>query len=152
MRGLGVGVIQLALVLAMILQARHEAPSLPRAWAKISWKEPAPRPPQRYVQFFLEVDCPADGGVRLRVEGSRLVCAADPASRHGRVFRFGPGRPLVLRPALTLYLPHGVEVADNTELWAEIALPERGRPRPIRLAIKDGHRFTPWPQNPEDRL
>jgi hypothetical protein len=145
MKGLLVGSFQLSLVLGMFLLARHEAPSLPRAWAKIAWNGPAPRPPQRYVSFFLEVDCPADGGVRLRVEGSSLFCAADSSAPHGRTFRLGPGRIPVLRPALILYLPRAVEVGDNTELWAEVSLPDRGRPRPIRLARKDDRRFTPWP-------
>ena len=84
--------------------------------------------------------------MRLSVENGRLVAKPDPA-----------GYTLLQQPAgrikdwsigpVAYFIPEGVP--DPTvrkpgeELWAEVTVPTRGLPRPIRLAIKKDGRLEP---------
>jgi hypothetical protein len=51
-----------------------------------------------------------------------------------------------MEPVLFFLPEHAMDPwsqAKGGELWAEVTLPRKGPPRPIRLAIKRGDTFTP---------
>jgi hypothetical protein len=53
---------------------------------------------------------------------------------------------LLASPVLFFLPEHAsdpIRESRNGELWAEVSVPKNGPPRPIRLAIKRGDKFTP---------
>ena len=60
-----------------------------------------------------------------------------------------PDQPeqVVLQEPVLFFLPEHAEnpwtQAKNAEIWAEVSVPKKGPPRPIRLAVKRGDSFTP---------
>jgi uncharacterized membrane-anchored protein len=51
-----------------------------------------------------------------------------------------------MQPVLYFLPEHAenpMQMARGGELWAEVTVPKKGPPRPIRLAVKKGKSFTP---------
>jgi hypothetical protein len=88
------------------------------------------------------------GQARLEVTNGELNAVPDP---HGSVaygYILSPGGPeAVLNERIAFFLPE--HAADPTrrqagkELWAEVTVPRKGPPRPLRLAYKENGELTP---------
>jgi hypothetical protein len=113
------------------------------------------------VTLFLRVHAPdfvpgiyyAYKGAKLDVENNELVAhrsnEATGLALVGLPREAGPKRDFaVLYPPVTFFLPENAEqlraqpgTAD--EIWAEVAVPKKGPPRPIQLALKRGTQWIP---------
>lgn len=169
-KGLLLAALQVVIVASLGAKLAWDRHRLPRAWAKAATYDPNLPIRGRYMALQLEVLCesvaePRDvpPGVRpsealisgytlgtLRAKNGRLE--SDCGSTTGGLSMFRrqrPGQPATtnLREPVLFFLPeHATDPwkqAKGGELWAEVTLPKSGPPRPIRLAIKNGDRFTP---------
>jgi hypothetical protein len=104
--------------------------------------------PQQKVRYVQVWDSKA---VRLELHDRQLFAVEDPNSTTlARFFRDADGKSHVtLEEPVDFYVPeHAANLPGwqwprtlHTEWWAEVTLPKKGPPRPIRLGIKqtDGH-------------
>jgi hypothetical protein len=158
---LSVGLLLLALTyLGAEPSVRHGGGAvrarLPRGWARTAPYDPSLPIRGRYVRLRLQVPVagslgetgPGDiRGVRLRETKGRLVAEIDDNQLRATA-RLQPGdRSALLTEPVAYFIPEhaadpSVRPADE-QLWAEVTVPRRGPPRPIRLGVwKDG-RLTP---------
>ncbi len=139
-----VAVVQGLLVLSVWGKYQLERSKLPKAWARVAGYDPYDVMRGRYIRLRVlayapelvkgEVDVPVRAVARdgvLRVE--RAECCA-----HVRRFDGAEAEWVALEPgAMSYYLPEGVEDPsirkEGEVLWAEVSIPERGAPRPLRL-------------------
>ena len=164
-RGLILAGIQLAIVAGLGAKLAFDRARLPRAWGQKCGHM------IRVCQFgddiFLcsllclcnrQPDNWVAGGPDTRIHAiSRLVwfrwmenCRQLKAeSKRGFWCRVAAGLPtdaMIIEPVV-FFLPeradHPLRMARGGELWAEVTIPKKGPPRPIRLAVKNGGRFTP---------
>ena len=95
--------------------------------------------------------------VRLEVRDGELIAMADPKSNiSARYMRDGEGRvTIALLEPVDIFVPeHAANLPgwqwprrDNVEWWAEVTVPKKGPPRPIRLGVKPaGGQIIPLPQ------
>lgn len=156
-RGLLLGGIQLLLVLAVAGTLLFERNTLPRVWVETTGFDPLLPIRGRYVELNLVVD-PAMGEApseaepaawrqgRLHVRGDRLVAILLPEGEYSSdgvmlmpVSTRGGPRWAMVEP-VAFFLPE--DAPDPTRLppgqvlWAEVSVPERGMPRPIRLEVR----------------
>lgn len=129
--GIAVAIAHVLLVGTLGLKLLADRTRLPRAWVRTLPFDPSLPIRGRYVRLRLEVPLAgAPGGarageyrqVRLETAGERLRGVLDDAGPH------------VSDPSLR---PTG------EELWAEVTVPPRGPPRPIRLAVRRAGTPTP---------
>jgi hypothetical protein len=114
------------------------------------------------MQLLVNAPAPTSGGqgdpghrwyeyrkARLTVENGALTATPDEGGSVSYTFRDNPqNQPqAILVEPVAFFLPE--HVWDPTrrqrgeELWAEVTVPRKGPPRPIRLAVKKGEEFTP---------
>ncbi len=148
-RGLIVAGLHVAIVCSLAGKYYVDRAVRPRTWVRTVGYDPEALIRGRYVRVRLVVEAGAPKpyeNMRLSVENGRLVAKPDPA-----------GYTLLQQPAgrikdwsigpVAYFIPEGVP--DPTvrkpgeELWAEVTVPTRGLPRPIRLAIKKDGRLEP---------
>ncbi len=150
-RGLLVGAIQCAMVLAIAGKYEVERASLPRVWVNATPVDPNLPLRGRYVSLRLQVDVPPGftgyyQPVRLRVEDSRLVATASAAPTGLTVSHFQQ-RPWTLNEQVPFFIPESAadpsRLQPGEELWAEVSVPREGPPRPLRLALKKDGKLTP---------
>jgi hypothetical protein len=155
--GLTLLLIHLALVGAVGAKLLADRARLPRAWARTVPYDPDLPIRGRYVRLRLEV--PLDGRlpdattgdvrrVSLLVRGDRLAGVAD--ERGASVVRLesdGEGARALLQEPVAYFIPEHVPDpsvrSPGEELWAEVTLPRRGGPRPIRLGVRRGGVLSP---------
>jgi hypothetical protein len=90
-------------------------------------------------------------GAKLLIDRARLprmwvhVLPVDPDSPlRGRYVRLRmEGRPEQLAFFIPEHVPDPSIRPDGEELWAEVTIPRKGAPRPIRLAVKKNGVMTP---------
>jgi hypothetical protein len=86
------------------------------------------------------------GQLWARVEGSTPAASHGPGTVFNLCATSRRNEALVATPVL-FFIPDRASnpepFAPNSEVWAEVSLPEEGPPRPIRLATKRGETFTP---------
>lgn len=153
LRGLLVGLVQLALVGSLGAKLWYERATLPRVWVRCVGVDPDDPLRGRYVALRLTVPFPTTaepyGPVRLHVEGTELIAertGSNPTANWEQVSLAGrerAGAPFaILGPPVAVFLPE--HAPDPTlrlpteELWLEVTVPSQGPPRPIRLGIKRG--------------
>ena len=95
--------------------------------------------------------------VRLEVQGGKLIAVTDPKSNiSARYTRDTEGRVMmILLEPVDIFVPeHAANLPgwqwprrSSVEWWAEVTVPKKGPPRPIRLGIKQaGEQIMPLPQ------
>lgn len=163
-RGLLLALLQAGLVLGLGGQLLVERALRPRGWLRTEPVDPNLPIRGRYVDLAMEVPLEGesvsrDGSpqrLQLEVRQGRVVATAlrDSAppgegwvvSREA-IRRSGWGSTVLLPQRLAFFIPP--EVTDPSQrpagdpLWAEVTLPWRGPPRPIRLGQERNGRLEP---------
>ena len=156
-RGLALALVQLLLVAGLGAKMLIDRSRLPRAWARTLPVDPLLPIRGRYVQLVLEAEArgfpqetPRSYPAVLLAENGRLV--VEPLPDEHSQSRWGNHwinlrendrqRATFFSGAVPFFIPEHVpdpsQRPDGEELWAEVTLPRRGPPRPIRLGIKRG--------------
>lgn len=154
--GLAIGIVHMALVGSVGLKLMADRARLPRGWVRTAPYDPELPIRGRYVRLRLEV--PLTGapdssdtrhGVRLGVVDGRLVGTIDDSldEPRGRV-EVRDGRVLgVLDRPVAYFISEAVSDPSirpaGEQLWAEVTVPYRGPPRPIRLGVLKSGTLTP---------
>lgn len=159
-RGLLLLALQTALLLSLAGRLLLDRALLPRGWARTVPVDPELPIRGRYLTLRLEVplvaEAPGDAGadkVRLVVRGHRVMgeplAAAAGRPDMGMAISARSGALAQLSPPLAFFLPeHAPDPSQRPpgeDLWAEVTLPERGAPRPIRLGVKRADQPAPIP-------
>ncbi len=155
-RGLALALLHVLLVASLGAKLLYDRATRPRVWALTAPIDPDLPFRGRYVQLGLEVggadllqgdELRAD--VTLSVEGDRLVARRSETSTGLYVARGGAaGRAAFrLEEPIAFFIPEHAEDPSRREpgeeLWAEVTLPKRGPPRPIRLGVRKDGSVTP---------
>jgi hypothetical protein len=159
-KGLLLAAVQVLLVASLGAKLELDRSRLPRVWVKTAAVDPYLPIRGRYLAVRLTVQVPHPPETDSR--GSVAFFAANLSVRNGQLVAEGKGAgatdgvwvtrsnrnsEYALQQAVLFFLPeHGLDplvAARNGELWAEVTVPARGLPRPIRLAVKRGDSFTP---------
>ena len=151
--GLALAVVHAALVASLGGKLLADRARLPHGWARTVPFDPDLPIRGRYVRLRLEVpleSVPADVGrwdqrsIRLGVEDDRLVGTIDSAGRTTAQLDSVAGAVRVsLTEPVAFFIPEHIPDPSvrpaGEELWAEVTVPRRGPPRPVRLGVmKDG--------------
>jgi hypothetical protein len=155
--GLVLAVAHTALVAMLGAKLLADRASLPRGWARTLPYDPDLPIRGRYVRLRLELPlagAPNAGTgwdlrtARLDVADGRLVGTLDDrAQTRLRIDSAGGGLRASLAEPVAYFIPEHIPDPSvrpaGEELWAEVTVPRRGPPRPIRLGVwKDG-KLTP---------
>ncbi len=164
-KGLLLAALQVLLVASLAAKLSWDRARLPRVWARAGTYDPDLPIRGRYLGLQLEVKL--DNPPVSSVPGQKqppisYVFWGTLYSRSGQfaaaVSPTGKGVPLILQrrrnqdlyvlmePVLFFLPEHAMDPwvqSRGGELWAEVTLPKKGPPRPIRLAVKRGDSFTP---------
>lgn len=155
-RAIVIAIVQAALVLAIGGSFLYQRATLPRAWALTAGVDPLLPIRGRYVDLRLVIDVrgPAEdlekarktrhGWVTVEAAADGLIGELVPAdSRAGSGQnvtydqareRWSLSRPIAF--FLSEHEPDPTRLAEGEELWAEVTVPPRGAPRPIRLETR----------------
>jgi hypothetical protein len=154
-KGLIVAVVHVALVTTLGAKLLVDRATRPRVWARVAPVDPDSPLRGRYVRLRLEghgenIPRTEDESVTMIVRDQSLVFVA--ASRDtgltARLTTRADGSEVaVLDQPLAFFIPEHVPDpsirAPGEELWAEVTLPRRGAPRPIRLGVKKDGILSP---------
>ena len=154
--GLALALAHAALLSLLGAKLLADRATLPRGWARTLPYDPDLPIRGRYVRLRLEVPLepgpdsvpPPSHAVRLVVRDERVVAVPDDGA--GTAVRIEPG-PDGLRAALSepvaYFIPEHVPDPSirpaGEELWAEVTVPRRGGPRPIRLGVRKAGKLSP---------
>ena len=150
-KGLALAALHALLVVSLAGKLYYDRATRPRAWVRTAPYDPDLLFRGRYVRLALEVDGKnllhgeeSSVDVVLGVEDGRLVAhrsqeATGATVVHPPIFdtrRYRIGEPVAF------FIPEHIDDpslrAAGEELWAEVTVPRRGPPRPIRLGVKQG--------------
>jgi hypothetical protein len=121
-KGIIVGALQCSLVLSLAGKLVYDRATCPRVWVKTLRFDPNLPIRGRYLSLLLSPD---PGGPYFdRTNNQRVVF-------------FMPEHPADFESARFR--------RDAPELWAEVTIPRKGPPRPIRLGIKKDSEIVPIP-------
>jgi len=155
--GVALAIVHVLLVGTLGLKLLADRARLPRAWARTLPFDPNLPIRGRYVRLRLEVPL-ADGSdsarageyrrVRLQAAGDRLQgVLEDEGPLRVRLDSTADGLVAGLDDAVAFFIPEHVPDPSlrprGEELWAEVTVPRRGPPRPIRLAVRRDGTLTP---------
>ena len=154
-KGLLLAAVQVLLVASLGAKLELDRSRLPRVWVKTAAVDPYLPIRGRYLAVRLTVQADSRGSgaffaADLSVRNGQLVAEGKGAGATDGVWvtRSNRNSEYALQQAVLFFLPeHGLDplvAARNGELWAEVTVPARGLPRPIRLAVKRGDSFTPF--------
>jgi hypothetical protein len=157
-RGLIVAALHVAIVSSLGIKLLVDRQTRPRVWARVAPVDPDLPVRGRYVRLRIEGTL-ADGGraaqglpVTVAVRDGALVfvpaTATNSSTLSARSRRVDSDRTAVVldQPIAFFISEHARDPssrAPGEELWAEVTLPRRGAPRPIRLAVKKDGVLTP---------
>jgi hypothetical protein len=159
-KGLVIAVIHVGLVTSLGAKLLYDRATRPRVWALAAPYDPNLPIRGRYVSLQLVVE---PRGIRetrpgvftleqaatLRVEGDKLVAEGSSQARgysasdlHVLFIRRQEQTLAVLHERVAFFIPEHVPDPSirppGEELWAEVTIPKKGPPRPIRLGVKKG--------------
>lgn len=160
-KGLVIAVLHVVLVTSLGAKLLYDRATRPRVWARAAPFDPNLPIRGRYVSLQLIVEPrgiretkPGLGfqppqSVILRVDGEKLVAEGDPQERgydpsdlHVLFIRRQEQTLAVLNKPVAFFITeHIVDPSrrpPGEELWAEVTIPSKGPPRPIRLGVKKG--------------
>lgn len=152
-KGLAVAAIHVAIVSSLGAKLLIDRATLPRVWARVTSYDPSLPIRGRYLRLQIEGTLrgakPDNQWVSLAVEDGALVFL--PAGNSGQFawVQQQPDGTVVARlaqPVLFFIPEHEPDPSNRKpgeELWAEVTVPRRGGPRPIRLGVKKDGRLTP---------
>jgi hypothetical protein len=158
-KGLVIAAVHICLVASLGAKLLYDRATRPRVWALTAPYDPNLPIRGRYVRLQLVVEPkgieePKPGwqpppSVTLSVEGDKLVAKAnsretgyDSSDLHVRFMTLGGKRLTMLDKPVAFFIPEHIPDpslrASNEELWAEVTIPKKGPPQPIRLGVKNG--------------
>lgn len=155
--GIVLAAVQVLLIGTLGLKLLVDRARLPRGWARTLPFDPDLPIRGRYVRLRLEVPLAGDFAgarageyrrVRLGTQGDRLqgVLEAE-APLRVRLDSTAAGLVAGLDEPVAFFIPEHVPDPSlrptGEELWAEVTIPRRGPPRPIRLAVRRDGTLTP---------
>lgn len=152
---MALALVQLLLVSGVALRYAADRARLPSAWARTVPFDPSLPVRGRYVRLRIQVPLsapvPAVGGVsrvRLVAAAGRAYAVPDSAAGvEATVDSAGGGTVARLTEPIAFFIPEHVPDPSarrpGEELWAELTLPARGPPRPIRLGVRRGGSLEP---------
>lgn len=147
-KGLLVALIHLMMVCSLGAKLLIDRAVRPRVWVKTVAFDPYDPLRGRYISVSLEVEAPnlaetfQNGyenapGARLEVVDGKLHAVPSPGGQ--QVWQVH-NKKAVWPVPIAFFIPeHAIDPSirrDGAELWAEVTLPKKGPPRPIRLALK----------------
>lgn len=154
-KGLIVAALHIAIVCALGAKLLADRATLPRVWVEVAPYDPNLPIRGRYVRLQVKAEArgfdePAnqsgwDWG-RLTVEGDRLVATqTERGAGHQVVLRKENERLVAVlsTPVAFFITEHAVDPSSRPGLMAEVTVPRKGPPRPIRLGVREGGRITP---------
>jgi hypothetical protein len=156
--GLVLAAVHAALVGSLGLELLADRARLPRGWVESQPFDPSTPLRGRYVRLGLVIPLTdpdttrgqdAEAGVRLELRGDRVVGSIDDSVLTPRVqLRQDQGRwSARLAQPVAFFIPEHVPDPSvrptGEELWAEVTIPRKGPPRPIRLGVMKDGRLTP---------
>lgn len=149
-RGFLVAAIHAALILVIWGKYAAEQAYLPRAWARTAPYDPYDLMRGRYVNVGLLVYAPGRTlttqpyqGRLVSSNGQLALESADCCAEVWAGGNFPEGYARLVSGRAAYFIPEGVPDPSRLEpgevLWAEVTIPKRGTPRPLRLwKGKDG--------------
>ena len=155
--GIALAIVHVLLVGTLGLKLLADRARLPRAWARTLPFDPNLPIRGRYVQLRLEAPL-ADGSdtarageyrkVSLLAAGDRLQGVLDDEGPvRVRLDSTADGLVAGLNDPVAFFIPEHVPDPSlrptGEELWAEVTVPSRGPPRPIRLGVRRDGILTP---------
>jgi hypothetical protein len=155
--GITLAIVHVALVGMLGLKLLADRARLPRAWARTLPYDPSLPIRGRYVRLRLEVPLDSVPGttrawdhIRVRLEARDDRLRGVPDTSAGRLVSidsaWGVQRAALLQP-VAFFIPEHVRDPSarsaGEELWAEVTVPAKGPPRPIRLGVRRGETITP---------
>lgn len=152
LRGLVIATLHVGLVATLGGKLLYDRATLPRVWARTVPVDPDLPIRGRYLSLRLVVaapEAPTPGEapdlirpVTLEVRDGRLAALPGPANARLHLSFLAGGRLSVLDEPVAFFIPEDAadpsRLAAGEELWAEVTVPRRGPPRPIRLEIRRG--------------
>jgi hypothetical protein len=123
-KGIVLGALQCALVLSLTGKLFYDRATCPRVWVRTQPYDPNLPIRGRYLSLMLAPEAGAQYFDR---------------TSNQRVDFFVSEHPMEFEPPR--FRPNAPEV------WAEVTIPRKGPPRPIRLGIKRDGRIQPVPSN-----
>ena len=148
LKGWILGLVQVAVVGAIAVQASRENKGLPHAWARTQNISGASRQPDsRYLVLWIEAPADMEGrGPFVQLQAVDGALRGSLTTQPTGVFlsRVHPGvLSMPVEFLLPEHAPDPTVRAPGEELWAEVLVPPRGMPRPVRLAVKKDGRLEP---------
>jgi hypothetical protein len=155
--GIALAIVHVLLVGTLGLKLLADRARLPRAWARTVPFDPNLPIRGRYVRLRLEVPL-ADGSdtvrageylkARLQAAGDRLQgVLEDDGPLRVRLDSTAGGLVAGLDDPVAFFIPEHIPDPSlrpaGEELWAEVTVPSRGPPRPIRLGVRRDGVLTP---------
>lgn len=141
-RGLVVAAVQVAIVCSLAGKFYVDRAVMPRIWVRTFGYDPQALIRGRYVRLALAVapgTARPHDPVRLQVVNGRLEAAPDARGNVSLLPPVNQGASAAIGP-VAFFIPDGVPDPTfrktDEELWAEVTVPRRGLPRPIRLGVK----------------
>ena len=153
-RGLLLAALQVGIVLLTGAKYLTDRSSLPRVWARAQPFDPNLPIRGRYVRLAIEVKLEGDpsyfGAVKLLVKNSELHAVRTTEDTGNHLWWAPNARPNgSLAEAAAFFIPEHIpdpsRLGPGEELWVEVSIPNKGPPRPIRLAVKKDSTFTVLP-------
>ena len=123
-KGIVVGALQCALALSLAGKLLYDRATCPRVWVKTLPYDPNLPIRGRYLSLRLAPD--PGSSYFDRTTNQRVVFFVTEHQTAVDALRFRPNAP---------------------DLWAEVTIPRKGPPRPIRLGIKNDGQIQPAPLN-----
>lgn len=154
-KGLVIAVLHVALVSGLGVKLLVDRAIQPRVWVDVAPFDPDLPIRGRYVRLQVKVkprgfERPAGESAweraRLSVEDGHLIATrCDPQAGEAVRLRNENGEVTgVLGEPVAYFIPERVEDPSSTPgLVAEVTVPRRGPPRPIRLGVREAERITP---------
>jgi hypothetical protein len=154
--GLIVAVLHVLIVASLGGKLLVDRATRPRVWARVAPVDPNLPIRGRYVQLRVEalpdrrlVGARNSAAVTLAAENGVLVArpGTGPNDLRAQVSERDGRRIAIVQQPLAYFIPEHVPDPSRRppgeELWAEVTLPRRGAPRPIRLGVRKGGVLTP---------
>jgi hypothetical protein len=155
--GIALAIVHVMLVGSLGLKLLADRARLPRAWARTVPFDPDLPIRGRYVRLRLEVPLAEGPGtarageyrkVRLQAAGDRLQgVLEDDGQLRVRLDSTANGLVAGLDEPVAFFIPEHIPDPSlrptGEELWAEVTVPTRGPPRPIRLGVRRDGVLTP---------
>jgi hypothetical protein len=154
--GVTLALVHMALVGSLGLKLMLDRTRLPRGWARTAPFDPSLPIRGRYVRLRLQAPVAGPLGervpddlhrVRLGETDGHLVAQIDDSTGGATARVQSADRSALLTEPVAYFIPeHAADPSVRSageELWAEVTIPRRGPPRPIRLGVWRDGRLTP---------